>query len=335
VSPIRHGRPRRRAARGFGLVELLIGMSLGMVVIGVAIGAFLSVKRTATALGASTIVSDLSQSAAAYLGLQILQAGYLDVMASAEGATYLPMLDGFGAAPGAGSGDLLPSVHAGTHPGLRSIHGCDGSYARVSSLLSYDCSGTNPLAASLSVAYQVLATPNGWPAHSLGSVFEPNRGFITDCGAMSPRAADTPTANPAGDVVINRFYLDASTGQLMCVGNGNPDAPVRLAGNIEQFQVEYGLPLPASGEAEAVARFVPAAVVDALGATAWSSVLSVQVCLLARGEPGSIDRASSGTNLFVRDCAGRPVSTRDGALRRAHRFVFAVRNSVRSAVSLP
>lgn len=320
-------RPRRRAPRGFGLVELLIGMSLGLLVIGVAFGAFLSVKHTSNTIGASTIASDVAQSAAAYLGRQILQAGYVDLLADIGRPTYLPTLDGFGAAPSGGSGDLLPSVYAATHIGLRSIHGCDGSYATPSSPLSYDCSTTttDPLASSISVAYQVLATPGGWNAASLPSVFDLSKGFVSDCGARKPD----------GDVVINRFYLDTVTAQLMCVGNGRPEQPIRVAGNIEQFQVQYGLPQPSPSGAQAVARFVSAAEVEALGATAWSSVLSVQVCLLARGEPGSIDRDASGLNVFIQDCAGRPVSTQDGILRRAYRFVFAVRNSVRFAVALP
>ncbi len=308
-------------------------MSLGLIVIGVAMSAFLSVKRTATTLGSSTILSDVAQSASAYLGRQILQAGYVDLMANADGRTYLPMLDGFGAGRSVGSGDLLPSVFSATYSGLRSIHGCDGSYATVSALLNYGCATTSaPLAASLSVAYQVLATPGTWSAPSLASAFDADLGFLSDCGALSPRAS---TAVPKGDVVINRFYLVAESGQLMCVGNGNPSKPVRVAGNIEQFQVLYGLPPSTSGGAESVTRFVSADAVNALGATAWGSVLSVQVCLLARGEPDSIDRVAGGTNVFVRDCAGNPVSTNDGVLRRAHRFVFAVRNSVRSAVALP
>ena len=41
---------------------------------------------------------------------------------------------------------------------------------------------------------------------------------------------------------MNRYHLDTLTLQLMCVGNGNPDAPIRIASNVEQFQVQYALP---------------------------------------------------------------------------------------------
>ena len=230
---------------------------------------------------------------------------------------------------------MLPSAFAATYPGLFSLHGCNGPYANVSGLLTYGCDTVpNPLASSFSVAYQVLATPNGWQAPSLGTTLNLARGYQSDCGALSPRAADNALASPAGDVVINRFYRDTATRQLMCVGNGNPAAPVRVAGNIEQFHVLYGLPQPGAGGPEAMARYVTADAVDALGAAAWSTVLSVQICILARGEPGS-GGIGGATNVFSLDCVGNPVVANDGAVRRAHRFMVTLRNSVRSAVALP
>ena len=41
------------------------------------------------------------------------------------------------------------------------------------------------------------------------------------------------------------------------------------------------------------------------------------------------------TNVFSLDCVGNPVVANDGAVRRAHRFMVTLRNSVRSAVALP
>ena len=328
--------PRPRTARGVGLVELLIGLTLGLLVIGVAVGAFSGLKRSATNQRGTASVADVAQAAGAYLGKQLVQAGYIDLMANASNRDQIALLDGFGAAPGVGSADMLSSAFAVSHPGLFSLHGCSGPYSNVDSLLNYTCNATmNPLANSVSVAYQVLASTSGWQAPSLRTAFDLAQGYQSDCGALSPRTADNSLASPAGDVVINRFYLDTATRQLMCVGNGNPAKPVRVAGNIEQFQVLYGLPQPAAGGAESVARFVTADAVDTLGAAAWSSVLSVQICILARGEPGSGDVSSSATNVFSLDCLGDPVAANDGAVRRAHRFVVTVRNSVRSAVALP
>lgn len=323
------------AQQGAGLVELMVGLVLGLSVIGVAVGAFGNVSRASSSQNSAAIIADTAQAAAGYLGKQLLQAGYVDLMANADNSGILTQLDQFGAAQTAGSGDLLAGVHALTHPGLRSLHGCNGGYRAVDDLLDYRCAtGANPLAASVGIAYQALATPNGWQAPSLGTAFDLTSGYRSDCGARSPRLADSPTADPPGDVVINRYYLDTTTLQLMCIGNGNPDAPVRIAGNVEQFQVLYALPQPNPGGAEAVARYVTADAVDALGPAAWGSVLTVQVCLLLRGDPGS-GNGGTGVNVFNRDCAGNPTDVSDGRLRRAHRFVMTVRNAVRSAVALP
>jgi acetolactate synthase-1/2/3 large subunit len=83
--------------------------------------------------------------------------------------------------------------------------------------------------------------------------------------------ADNSLADPPGDVVMNRYYLDTLTLQLMCVGNGNPDAPIRIASNVEQFQVQYALPQMNPGGAESVSRYVTADAVDALGSAAWGT----------------------------------------------------------------
>lgn len=332
--PRHPGARRVRDARGSSLVELMIGLTVGLFVIGVAAGVFGNLKQATSSQASSAAVADAAQAAGSYLGKQLLQAGYVDLVANADNRSYLSQLDAFGAMQLAGSGDLLASVHAFSHPGLRSVHGCDGAYSKRDELLNYGCAtGGNPLAASLSIAYQALATPNGWQAPSLATAFDLTRGYRSDCGARSPRAADNALADPPGDVVMNRIYLDTTTSQLMCIGNGDPDTPIRLAGNVEQFQVLYALPQPNPTGGESVARFVPAADVDAIGPMAWGSVLSVQVCLLVRGDPGSAPAAA--VNVYSLDCEGKSTSSADGRMRRSHRFVVTVRNAVRSAVAMP
>ncbi|MFM1989995.1 MAG: hypothetical protein RJA99_2952 [Pseudomonadota bacterium] len=328
------GGPVPGRERGSGLIELMIGLTIGLLVIGVAAGAYGNITQSASSQNSASAIADAAQAAGSYLGKQLLQAGYVDLVANADNRGHLPQLDAFGAGQITGSGDLLASVHALSHPGLRSLHGCDGAYSKRDEPLNYTCAGDpNALAGSLSIAYQALATPNGWQAPSLATAFDLTRGYRSDCGARSPRGADNPLADPPGDVVMNRIYLDTTTRQLMCIGNGDPDTPIRLAGNVEQFQVMYALPQPNPGGGESVARYASAADVEALGPAAWGSVLSVQVCLLVRGEPGSADAAT--VNVFSRDCEGKSTSTADGRLRRAHRFVMTVRNTVRSAVALP
>ncbi len=325
-----------RTQRGMSLIELMIGMTLGLMVMGVALTAFFGVTQVARTQRGMANISDGAQAADVYLGKQLVQAGYLDLLATADNRTYLTQLDGSGGAPTAGSGDLLSSAYSLTHAGLYSLHGCNGAYSSNTALLNYTCSGTsNNTVNSVSVAYQVLATPNGWLAPSVADAPSATQGYQTDCGTLSPRAAVNPLANPPGDVVINRFYLDTATRQLMCVGNGNPNAPVRIASNVEQFVVRYGLPQTSLTGSESVANYVTAAAVDALGPSAWGSVLSVQFCLLVRGDPGSANLTNTANNVFNLDCAGQPAIANDGALRRAHRVTLSVRNAVRSAVALP
>jgi Tfp pilus assembly protein PilW len=325
-----------RGERGSGLVELMLGLMLGLSVIAVAIGSFATVNRSLSTQDGVAVVSETGQAAAAYLGKQFLQAGYVDLFADGDGYGYLAQLEGISAASVPGSGDLLAVIYAGSHPGLRSVHGCNGAYQRANALLDYTCADIagDGTANSVSIAHQVMATPNGWQAPSLWTSFDLTRGYRSDCGARSPRIADNAAADPKGDVVINRFYLDVATQRLLCIGNGDPNSPVTVATGIEQFQVLYAVPQSSSSGAEAIAWFVPANSVDTMGPAAWGRVTAVSVCMLMRGPPGSAG-GMPATNVFSLDCNGAPVNASDGRLRRAYQFTTTVRNAVWSAVALP
>lgn len=331
---LKHG---ARGQRGMTLIELMVALALGLVVAGVALSSFMKVSQLARTQRGQAAIGDGAQAVSTYLVNQVRTAGYVDLMAREGQWTLVTGQDQISTGVASGDGSMLSQAYRATYPGLYALHGCDGTYATASSLLTYGCTAgaANNLTASLSLAYQVVATPSGWVAPSLGSAVNTRTGFMTDCGGRSPRKADTATASPEGDVVVNRYYLDTANRRLMCIGNGKPAEPVQVATDVEQFQVLYGLQqATAANGAESVAQFVPASTVNATPG-GWGSVIAMQICLLMSGETGSVAKGSTTTNVYNLDCAGDPVSTADGRLRRAQRVTLSVRNNLRGATQLP
>lgn len=319
--------------RGMTLVELMVAMLLGLLLAGAALSTFLASSQLARSMRGAATVSDGGQTFTSYIAQQIRAAGHLDLMEKDGQWSVLGKSDG--QVGGDSSLLSLDPDTAANYPGLFAIKGCSGAFKAPANLLDFECGPVdNTAPASLSVAYQVLASPEGWVAPSLSDSFSKSRGFQTDCGGRGTRTAQSPSASPQGDVVVNRFYLDAANKRLMCIGNGDPTTPVQVAADIEQFQVLYATSQASSTASTAVAQFVHASSINPM-INGWSSVVAVQVCILAVGEPGSLAAGSSNTNVFNVDCAGNPATVSDGRVRRAHRTTINLRSGSRSATVMP
>ena len=317
---------------GMSIVDLMLALVLGIIVAGAAMATFLVATKLAGSQRGTAAISTGGQSLITHLGQQIRMAGLVDILES-EGQW---ALINSGAVS---TGSMLATVHAGTMPGLYALHGCNGGYAHPATLLDYACSSANGnLSSSFTVAYQALSSPPGnvgnWMGASLPTSFDPKMGLNFDCGGLSP-LSDNTNADPAGEVIINRYYLEPTgSRRLLCSGNGNPDQPVQIATGVEQFQLLYGVGQTSMADQyTAVASYVDASAVNSM-LNGWPNVIAVQLCMVISGEVGSAD-PNSGTNVFNLDCAGQPIVISDGRLRRAHRFVVNVRNNVTTAVVMP
>lgn len=324
-------RVKRPAGRphGMTMIELMVALILGLLVVGAAISTFMASSQVARSMRGLSAVNDSGQSLTGYLSLQIRQAGHLDLLEKDGQWSVLQTTDGQGSVS-SGDGSNLAQVLSATYPGLFSIHGCNQAYTSSTALLNYACTpGGSNLAASLTVAYQVLATPAGWLNPSLNDALDLNRGFQTDCGGRGTRLADSAKAKPAGDAVVNRYYLDTTTRRLMCVGNGDPTTPVQIASDIEQFQVLYGVSGTTASGGEIMRNYLTAD--DVTKDSLWPTVTAVQICALASGEPGS---TSGQGNIFNVDCNGNAITATDGRLRKAHRAIINLRSATRSATKM-
>lgn len=230
--------------RGVTLIELLVGLVIGLLTIAVAMGA-LMVSR-----GVSGTVSDASeiQQQASYafrvMGQQLRQAGSLKLKLSAaevEGVN-TPLLAGDPVAfeTDFDDGTNLFKLATDTLSGLDSPSATE--YKLTTGYRNY----TEPTYTN--------ATPQSNQRNCIGE-----------------------TGTPV--LIQSAFVLNTATNELRCAGNGNVQPIIR---NVANFQVRY-LVQSAAGTGSPNLRYVNAAAVTALGPTGWGQVFGVEVCLVLYG----------------------------------------------------
>jgi type IV pilus assembly protein PilW len=263
-----HLRSQHVAQRGVTLIELLVGITIGLLTIAVAMGA-LMVSR-----GVSGTVSDASeiQQQASYafrvMGQQLRQAGSIRLkLSSSDNDPPLP------ADPVAFEAMVPGAVPAtGFNPATDAVKGVDATNAN-----------------EFTVAFQSYAEPSYLDASS------PQQYFVRNCLGGGTTGTPPPVA------LESRFVLfvnasDPSQRELRCVGNGDVQPIVR---NVANFQVRYLLQ-GAAGTGSPTLRYASAAALGAPGAAAWSQVFAVEVCLVLYGNE-AIDLPAGTT---YTDCDG-------------------------------
>ena len=231
--------------RGVTLIELMVGIVIGLLTIAVAMGA-LMVSR-----GVSGTVSDASeiQQQAAYafrvMGQQLRQAGSLKLKLSAtevEGVN-TPILEGDPVAFETDFSDGANIFKLGTD----TLSGLDAPSASEYKITTGYRNYTEPT--------YLNVTPESNQRNCVGG-----------------------TGTPV--LIQSAFVLNTTTNELRCAGNGAAAQPIIR--NVANFQVRYLLQT-AAGTGSPNLRYVDAATVTALGPTGWAQVFGVEVCLVLYG----------------------------------------------------
>ena len=315
---------------GFSLVELMVSMVLGIVVALAALAAFIPSLQLSRSQSSINKLNESGIYTIDMIARQVRFAGYGDWLESSANKQVF--------APEYAGKDFLATQVSTTLGNIQSLHGCDGAYSNKTALLNLGCNAPTGAAAAtgsgLTIAYQVLSSQAGSGATDLPTTFSNAVGFSGDCASQSTSGA---SSSVNGVFAVNRIYHDVATQRVMCLGNGGV-AAFPIANNVEQFQVLYGVgqlnsPLGSVNYSKEnlVAQYVNAqAITDASN---WANVNAVQICILSVGERGSAIQ-TAGVNNFVLDCAGNPVVTSDGRLRRAYTAIANVRALTRETLLL-
>jgi type IV pilus assembly protein PilW len=316
---------------GFSLVELMVAVTIGLMLTLAVASLFVVNKRTFRTQDDASRLEESSRAAFDILGYHIRLAGFVD--ASDDPNMIGTLLNASWNQNRKTNPDLVAQFFGAAAPyvGLTAIRGCDGTFDSTTAVAPACTAGAVD---SIMVAYQarpstvgaattVRTTLNAYQ-DTLGA-YNAATGQGGDCGGLDVAGA---TANPSGPLAINRFYLDAATQRLMCIGNGDPTKPRPIAEGVEAMQILYGIVPTAASTTQPDAfagRYVTAANV-----TNWAQVLAVRVCLQIAQPTQNIATDVPGYT----QCDGTVVtsaSQTDGKIRRVFRATFALRNIVLTA----
>lgn len=293
-----------RYQKGVSLIELLVGLAIGMVLALVASATYLYSKQS---FNSSTETSQLEENgryAINMLTRYIQSAGYV-------------MVD-----------PLYPSPQG---PIDNKIMGCDFGFKNpagaTTGTLSDDlsCLTTTPAGARRSASIAIFSETDTYAGAS--GKFQ---GF--DC--VGNAAVSIPVA---GGTTINEtrsYFFVANTtvqtsngsvtmGQLSCLADGTiagtPAFQVQpLLPGIEQLAFNYLLPSAADPETAQTATSATAIA----AASQWPSVLAVEVCVLAKSvQPGGNDTGTTYT-----DCYGNAIAAGAGEVYRTFTSTVRLRN---------
>lgn len=250
ITPGSHARFREasssaqwQAQRGVTLVELMVGIAIGLLVIAVAMGA-LMVSRSVS--GSVSDASDIQQQAAyamRVIGTQIRQSGSVRLNLN----------------PGAVNAAQLYNVKVAFESGV--------SLETYPALDSFDpkrdiVSGTET-PDSLRVGYQRYTEPT--------FISATEQALARNCVG---RPADASTDQRLESI----FTLNTATNELRCDGNAAVPQPQPILRNVANFQVRYLVQDNTTSPGISTIRSVDASVV-----TNWGQVQAVEVCLVLYG----------------------------------------------------
>ena len=280
--------------RGLGLVELLVGMTLGLVLLGGALVAYHKARDTHRALEATARLQDIGRYALAQVESDVRMAGYLDLASRPELVTNLdgPLADAAGA-----PAELRGCTeHWATSLG-RPVSGwdqADGAWpfdgtCRPSGRWRDTTDGFIVRRASADRLAQTAAGLRPYHRHALvASSHSAALVFVGHADGIIPAdyaQADPPGAPPLAEtrrLLVHAYYISADSSE----GAGYPSLRRKrlVAGpavqdeevipGIEDLQARYGVDLDGDGSAD---RYL-----DANGLDAEMAVVSVRVWLRAR-----------------------------------------------------
>ena len=272
---------------GVTLIELMVGLAIGLLVVAVAMGA-LMVSR-----GISGTVSDASgiQQQGAYIlrvvSQQLRQTGSLYLNPDPAGGT---------------STDVLSPV---AFEIKADAVGSGNSFVQEESLSG---AGTSVTTAFRRYQDNVFLAENA-TSTTIGTDF------------LARNCVGAPGNSSTDQRVESIFTFDSTKNELQCGGNGTAAQPI--AQNVAQFQVTYMMQTT-DAAGNTTVQYVkgsdmPAAATD----PTWRRVQGVQVCLVLYGsEPVDMPAGSSYT-----DCAGTSVNMTTLTGERKNRMHLLFRNS--------
>ncbi|RQO82221.1 prepilin-type cleavage/methylation domain-containing protein [Acidovorax sp. FJL06] len=284
--------PSMPRQRGVTLVELMVGIAVGLLVVAIALGALMASRGVSGTVSEATSLQQQASYAFRVIGQQIRQAGSLELSLSPSIA---PVASDANAAMTPVAFD--PPDPAGVRP----------PFSRASSTLVAD---TVP---SFTLGYQNYIETVTPPAPASTPV---SSSLLRDCLGQNPALAASGSVG-ATPVLSSKFQRNTSTNELTCVGSGGTSQPI--IGNLTDMQVRYVQQAPNTTNLQ----YLPASGVIANAASAagtWTNVYAVEVCLELTGTEPAPTAGATYTN-----CSGASTAYGD-RIKMVFRNIYQIRS---------
>ncbi|UDM51275.1 PilW family protein [Cupriavidus sp. MP-37] len=300
--------------RGFSLVELMVGLALGLIAAAAAGAALLAAHAAYRATTDRVLIEERGQRALAIVTTLLRQAGWPGEPASGSPNPVNPALPVVSGADNCGQ------------PAIAAVPACAKAAVGQGDALLVRFSGSGQPAAP--------AQPDD---------------TMTDCSGYPVAARPAGVEASAGHVAENLLYVAAGADgvpQLLCryparrngLIDGSGWTSGALVRGVASLQLRYGLDMDQDGRPE---RFETASAVLALGEAAWQRVVAVQIAMAVQGDrPGSatpVPGSASGAAWPAGTAAGDlppAAAAKAGTAQRVFAATVRLRNAPRCQETL-
>lgn len=316
---------------GVGLVELMVGLAIGIVLSMAAAALYLGTRDMSRGSQSITDVNETGKIALEMIGREIQKAGFYPAQ---FGMNWTSNNDAAGSFYN-GKDATKTAFNSG-------LFGCDGA--------NYDhtteACGSTTAGKPDSIIVNYFASPEFGSDSLLGNTNDCNRNPVSNDADNSSRSGSgLPlfVSNRFGIVAETTSYKDSdgntvSASSLGCHGNGKEAATAQPAlQGVDDLVIRYGLYNDdgmADGVGQSPTRFMTASEVNAEvavgGRTAWQRVTAVSVCVLVRSLANGRQEDKADSVRSFTDCRGETITLPTGNryVYKTYQRVFAVRNNL-------
>ena len=336
-------RTARSSMRGLTLIEMMVGLAIGLVIALAAASAYLGTRGAAVATENVSRINETGKLALDFIGTEIHLAGFFP---ADQPTTLIADMSASSFTAGA-----FTNIKSGQPVAYnQGFFGCDG--ARFQSAAG---AGQDSCPASVSGAADSIVV-NYFTSDIFGSGAKAIAGLMRDCTGANvdndpdnyedrdtSKSARNLLSPPLPLVVSNRIGLNPTTytapsGQtfstfsLSCSGNGNTAGIYQpIFEGVEDLVIRYGV--YAGANSQSPERFYTAAEVSALplnnSKTGWQRVSAVQVCIIVRSlENARLAGQGAGTNTFENCRGGSTAYPSTGSIYKRFTRIFAAKNNL-------
>lgn len=307
--------PRSRV-RGLSIVELLVGLTIGLIILAAIGTIYVNVTNMMRQREDQAQLIDPARIITQTLRQDLMQAGYLDIFdrdptLSNSPQARLLFMDGNSEMQNIyvrNTATAISTPLAQVFPGLNPVFACDGAMSSdpftiasstptIATPLVPACGTANATQQSIRIAYQALPRVAGNASNSLIPA-DTATGVGLDCLQQGP---SVPAA--ANDfLVINQYFIRTVSGvnTLSCRGS-RADQVQDLAAGVEEFVLRYQMSAAGAAGATTAAgavqsRYLSATDVSA-SAQGWPAVTAVEICLVSATNSAQGPTAQGTTTL--------------------------------------